>query len=91
MKASMEAIEASMEAWKLLWKLPRHGSFHESKFHGILSWKLPRKLLLDRGTSSSPNLPYFCMHGSSGWAGVIVLAGEPRKGLGSRMLDTGTG
>ena len=37
----MEAMEKSVGAWKLPWKLPR---FHRrGNFHGIFRWKLPRK------------------------------------------------
>ena len=37
--------------------------------------------VLDRGTGDSPNLPYFCIYGSSGWASVMVFPWEPNKGV----------
>ena len=34
---------------------------------------------LDRRTGASPNLPYFCIYGSSGWASVMVLPWKTNK------------
>ena len=39
----------------------------------------------DRGTDASLNLPYFCIYDSSGWASVMVLPWEHRKGVASSM------
>ena len=32
-----------------------------------------------RGTGAFPNLPYFCIYGSSEWASVMVFRWEPNK------------
>ena len=47
--------------------------------------------VLDRGTGVSPNLPYFCIYCSLGWASVMVLTWELGRGLGSRIWDMGLG
>ena len=39
----------------------------------------PHLRVLDRGTDASPNLPHFCIFGSSGWASVMAFPWELSK------------